>query len=475
MGRLNSGARQMAPLLAMGFLVACGGDGGNAPAPVAPTNRAPTFTSAQTVSVAENSSGSFYSPVATDPDGDAVAISLAASGDAAAFSFSNGALSFVRPPNFDQPTDADYDNLYTVTFLAQDAKGASTSLSVTVRVTNQAEGISVSRLTTGLGQDAVIAARTRGAEGLITVSQDGSVREFFNGSADANSAGNVFKQGETGRVLSVAHFNGYGVAMLDIVGLGVVVRTIILQDSQLRYVIEQRIAAPSTQEASGALWIGGDGFLFGALGDPTGNLAQDSGSGYGKYYRVQVDPYCGASISSYCIYAENFGDGVHAPAGGGRYASRSFMLDSGTGQQEEVSYFQQTARPLDFGWPFWEGTLSRATNPPPQVNGPSLTYTIGDGFFQGRGLTGGVHYTGPIGALDDRILLTDRAGKIFSFPAGFLSDTAIHSGNEMENRTADFAPIDGTIERPIAIVRDGGQRLYVLDRDGELYQVKPAS
>ena len=475
MGRFNYGARQMAPLLAMGVLVACGGDGGNTPAPVAPTNRAPTFTSAQTVSVAENSSGSFYSAAATDPDGDAVAITLAAGGDAAAFSFSNGALSFVRPPNFDQPTDADYDNLYTITLVAQDANGASTNLTVTVRVTNHAEGISVSRLTTGLGQNAVIAVRTRGAEGLITVSQDGSVREFFNGSADANSAGNVFNQGETGRVLAVAHFNGYGVAMLDIVGLGVVVRTIILQDSRLSYVVEQRIAAPSTQEARGALWIGGDGFLFGALGDPSGNLAQDSASGYGKYYRVQVVPFCGASTLSYCIFAENFGDGVHSPAGGGRYASRSFLLDSGTGQQEEVSYFQQTARPLDFGWPFWEGTLSRAENPPPQMNGPSLTYTIGDGFFQGRGLTGGVHYTGPIGALDDRVLLTDRAGKIFSFPAGFLSDTAIHSGNEMENRTADFTPSDGTIERPIAIVRDGAQRLYVLDGDGELYQVRPAS
>jgi hypothetical protein len=217
------------------------------------------------------------------------------------------------------------------------------------------------------------------------------------------------------------------------------------------------------------LFIGGDGFLFGALGDPSGDLAQDAASGYGKFYRVQVDPGCGASVGTYCVYAELFGDGVHAPAGGGGYQGLSYLLDRGTDQQEEVNYFNQSARPLDFGWPYREGTYERVANPPAAVIGPSLTYGHGNGFFAGMGLTGSTIYSGSIASLAGKVLLTDEAGKIFAFPATFLADGSLHLPTEMENRTADFAPASGTIERPVAIVRDYAGRLFVLDGDGELY------
>ena len=84
-------------------------------------------------------------------------------------------------------------------------------------------------------------------------------------------------------------------------------------------------------------------------------------------------------------------------------------------------------------------------------------------------MTGGLHYTGAIASLDDKILVTDRSGKIFAFRAGFLSDGILHAPTEMENRTADFVPADGAIERPATIVRDTAGRLFVLDGDGELY------
>lgn len=458
----------VASLLVLGGLSGCGGgdSGGQAPAPI---NKAPSFTSATTASVAENSGTPFYSAAAADADGDTVTIAITGGSDSAAFSFVGGALSFARAPNFDQPTDANLDNTYEVTLTATDSKGASTSLTLPVRVTNDREGVNLTRLTGGLGTDAVMAARTRGSDGLIVVSQDGTVREFFGGSGAGNLTGNVFAPGESGRVLAVAHFNGYGVVMLDIRGVGVIVRTIVLQDSVLQYSVSDELAGPSTGAERGTLFIGGDGFLFGALGDPSGSLAQDAASGYGKLFRVQVDPFCGASVGTYCIFAELFGDGIHSPAGGGGYATRSFLLDSGTDQQEEVNYFFQDARPLDFGWPFREGTFARVANPPAAVIGPSVTYTYGNGFFQGQRMTGGLHYTGRIASLDDRILITDRSGKIFAFRAGFLSDGILHTASEMENRTADFAPADGAIERPVAIVRDTAGRLYVLDGDGELY------
>ncbi len=469
MGRVAS-RRLVASLLVLGGLSGCGGGSGSGGQVPAPINNAPTFTSATTASVAENSSTPFYNAAATDADGDTVTIAITGGSDSAAFSFAGGALGFAKAPNFDQPTDANLDNTYEVTLTATDGKGGSTSLTLPVRVTNDREGVNLTRLTSGLGADAVIAARRGPTDGLIVVSQDGTVREFFGGTASGNLAGNVFNSGETGRVLAVAHFNGYGVVMLDITGVGVIVRTIVLQDSISQFSVSDDLAGPSTGAPRGTLFFGGDGFLFGALGDPSGSLAQDVTSGYGKLFRVQIDPFCGASVGSrICIYGELFGDGVHSPAGGGGYASRSFLLDSGTDQQEEVNYFFQDARPLDFGWPFREGTFARVTNPPAPVIGPSITYTYGNGFFQGQRMTGGLHYTGRIASLDDRVLITDRSGKIFAFRSGFLSDGILHTANEMENRTADFVPADGAIERPAAIVRDSAGRLFVLDGDGELY------
>jgi hypothetical protein len=279
----------------------------------------------------------------------------------------------------------------------------------------------------------------------------------------------VFKTGETGRVLAVAEFNGYGVTMLDIAGRGVIIRSIPLPDSPNKYSVEADLAAPSTLKPRGTLFVGGDGFLFGALGDPSGDLAPNPASGYGKFYRVQVDPYCGASTLTYYVYAELFGNGVHAPAGGGGYQGQTFLLDRGTEQQEEIDYFNPNTRPIDFGWPYREGAYARVPNPPPMVTGPSLTYNHGDGIFGGRGLTGGTIYFGSIASLDGKILLTDETGKIFAFPATFLTDGILHGPSEMENRTADFAPSSGKIERPVAIVRDYAGRLFVLDGDGELY------
>jgi hypothetical protein len=445
----------------------CGGGGGSSPTPT-PVDLAPTFTSAGSVAVIENTTGTIYTAVTNDPDGDAVTITIAGGADAARFVLNGGALAFVSSPNFDRPTDANGDNSYDVKLSASDGKGGTAELALSVKVTNDHEGVNLTRVASGFGSDAVIAPRER-MSGLLIVSQDGAVSLVDAATGAIRNVSNVFKAGETGRVLAVADFNFYGVAMLDIAGRGVIVRSIPLPESPAQYIVEADVAAASTMKPRGTLFIGGDGFLFGALGDPSGDLAQDAASGYGKFYRVQVDPGCGASVGTYCVYAELFGDGVHAPAGGGGYQDLSYLLDRGTDQQEEVNYFNQSARPLDFGWPYREGTYERVANPPAAVIGPSLTYGHGNGFFAGMGLTGSTIYSGSIASLAGKVLLTDEAGKIFAFPATFLADGSLHLPTEMENRTADFAPASGTIERPVAIVRDYAGRLFVLDGDGELY------
>lgn len=471
MGRAFSRRKLSASAAFLGMslsVMSCGG-GGSSPSPQ-PSNRAPTFTSSATASIAENLTGTAYAAAASDPDGDGVTITIAGGTDASAFTFAGGALGFVSPRNFDRPSDANFDNVYDVTLQASDGRGGVATLALAVSVTNDREGLSLARVGTGFGTDAVIAARVRGEPGLLVVSQDGTLRQIDTRTLFPLTLGNVFRPSESGRVLAVAHFNTYAFVLLDVGARGVIARLIPLPDSRGQEGAEAVVAAGPARASRAALFIGGDGFLFGALGEATVDQAQASGSPYGKFYRFQADPYCGASlVGPPCIRPELFGDGIHSPAGGGGYSGSSFLLDRGTDRQEEITFFNQGVRPLDFGWPYREGTFERVSSPPASINSPSITYAHGNGFFDGRGLTGGIFYSGRIAALSNQVIVTDESGKIFTFPATFLSDGARHAAHEMENRTADFAPTSGTIERPIGVVSDTVGRLFVLDGDGELF------
>lgn len=134
-------------------MAGCGGGsgGGGTPAPTPapsppptpsppPANQAPVFTSAATVSVAENTSGVFYTATATDANGDTLGYSLSGGADRDRFSItSSGGLSFTAPPDFEAPGDGNRDNVYQVELSVSDGK-VSTTLSLSVTVTDVAEG-----------------------------------------------------------------------------------------------------------------------------------------------------------------------------------------------------------------------------------------------------------------------------------------------------------------------------------------------
>ena len=110
---------------------------------VAVTNvdEAPSFAAAtQNLSLNENSSGSFYTAVASDPEG--ATLTYSASGaDASLFTLddSSGDLAFKTSPNFEQPTDQGADNVYNLDITATDgANQASQSITVTVADVNEA-------------------------------------------------------------------------------------------------------------------------------------------------------------------------------------------------------------------------------------------------------------------------------------------------------------------------------------------------
>ena len=96
---------------------------------------APSFTSPDSVSVAENQTAA-YTAVATDADGDTLIYGLSGT-DAALFTIepNTGVVSFLVPPDFEDPDDAGGNNVYDITVTASDGDN-STNHDVAITVTN---------------------------------------------------------------------------------------------------------------------------------------------------------------------------------------------------------------------------------------------------------------------------------------------------------------------------------------------------
>ena len=141
-------------------------------------------------SVAENTTA-VTTVVATDADtGPALAYSIVAGGDGAKFSVnsSSGVLTFIAPPDFENPTDSDTNNSYVVTVQASDGVHTDTQ-TITVNVTNANEapvitsnggaalGVSVAENTTAV---TTITASDPDASPTLTYSLTGTDAALFD-------------------------------------------------------------------------------------------------------------------------------------------------------------------------------------------------------------------------------------------------------------------------------------------------------
>ncbi len=110
-----------------------------------PKNSAPELTNVPedgVIKVDENTTA-VIDIDATDADNDTVAFTIVPGADSAAFEIDpdTGALSFVRPPDFENPTDVFRgDNTYDVTIRADDGKGGVTEKTLWVKVQDVDEG-----------------------------------------------------------------------------------------------------------------------------------------------------------------------------------------------------------------------------------------------------------------------------------------------------------------------------------------------
>ena len=117
-------------------LVGCADeDSSNASTMVA--NTAPELGADAAVSVPENTT-QVVTVSGTDADGDSLTYDVAGGADAALFQINagTGELSFLLAPNFEEPSDADGNNVYEVSVSVSDGQGGSDTTAYTITVTD---------------------------------------------------------------------------------------------------------------------------------------------------------------------------------------------------------------------------------------------------------------------------------------------------------------------------------------------------
>ena len=169
-------------------ITACGGGGGGGgdsyTTPIAPSNNAPTITNSTfNYSVLENQTSAF-TITATDADGDTLTYSIGGT-DASLFSVSSaGVVTFNAAPDYENPSDADSNNVYDLMASVSDGS-LSDSKDFMVTVTNDTsddvttEGYDGTYLGAGPIQGAsvcieVTAGTCSGAQYTATTATDGS-------------------------------------------------------------------------------------------------------------------------------------------------------------------------------------------------------------------------------------------------------------------------------------------------------------
>ncbi len=135
------------------------------------SNNPPVFNPTISLNIPENTT-SISTITATDADNDPISYSITGGADGSLFSINStsASLAFQSPPDFEDPEDADADNVYLVQVSASDGF-ATVNLQVTVFVNNTNDNspifISPAQVTTNENSIAVFSAMANDADGDI--------------------------------------------------------------------------------------------------------------------------------------------------------------------------------------------------------------------------------------------------------------------------------------------------------------------
>lgn len=486
-------------------LASCGGGGGGGSSPPpAQGNRAPSFTSAAASSIAENTATAFYTAAASDPDGQTVSFSIAGGADSGRFAIdaNSGALRFTAAPDFETPADANADNVYEVTLGAFDG-ALSASLALRVTVTDVTGQIAVRRVATGFSQPLFLTGIPDNSGRVLVLQKSGLVRilnpatgaiaatPFLDVSASIDTAG---ERGLLGLALA-PNFTTSGTIyayVINTAGDSEVRRYQTFANDRDRVdpnmpadVILVADQPAASNHKGGWLAFGANGLLHLALGDggATAGNSQNLANLLGKIIRIDIasDAFPSDPLRDYAIPPGNVTTSGAAPeiwhyglrnpfrASFDRAGGALYIGDVGEAATEEINLVRPSDGPLNFGWPTQEGNQGAAAGLSP----PVAQYAHGTGAFDGNSITGGYVYRGPAAALRGAYVFGDFVrGRIWSIPASsFAQGSTLIAPSGFTDRTAAFAPDIGAIGNISSFGEDQSGNLYIVDFDGEIFQI----
>jgi glucose/arabinose dehydrogenase len=263
----------------------------------------------------------------------------------------------------------------------------------------------------------------------------------------------------------------------------------------------------------------------GGSGNDPGDRAQNLSVRNGKLFRIDVgadglaDDFPADPAENYAIPADNpFIDTPGAEPAIWSYGFRNpwrasfdrqtgdlYIGDVGQGLFEEVifQHFDSTGG-QNYGWSRLEGSAV-GPNPTPVLTSsvaPIYEYPHGVSLTAGpaRSVTGGYVYRGPVEELQGQYIFADFLGdydfstrigsaQIFSFRFDGSEQVDFNGSNIVDdqvlNRTAEFTPVEGTIDFISSFGEDALGNLYIVDMGnlgtpdgrglGEIYKVVPRS
>jgi len=479
------------------------------PPPPAAANSAPVITSPADVSVAENSSLA-ATITATDANGDALTFAVAGGEDAAQFRFnpSGGGLAFVTPPDFEAPGDRDRDNLYRVRVRVEDGRGGAVEQALNVQVSDRRGVVRARRVASGFAQPLFLRGLPDGSGRVLVVEVGGRARilDPATGSIASQAfldvASSISTGGERGLLgLELApDFPNSGLVYINVTNPAGDTEVRRLQATASRDRVDAAssdviltIAQPFANHNGGWLAFGPDGFLYLASGDGGGandpvGAGQSRTTLLGKMLRIDVsaDAFPNDPLRDYRIPADNpFAQAGGAPeiwALGLRNPFRN-SFDRGTGDLiigdvgqdaiEEINLAPRGRGGLNFGWNIREGTLAGpGAGSTAGLTPPAAEYPHGSGPLQGRSVTGGYVYRGPIAQLQGQYVFGDFINRrVWTIPATSLSLGSTQANSAFTDRTTEWAPETGAIGNISSFGEDEVGNLFIVDFDGGIFQL----
>ena len=507
----RTGPAGIALLLAFAVAACGGGGGGGGGRTPSPANQAPSFTSAASASVLENTAGTFHTATASDPNGDALTFSLAGGVDRDRFRITAaGALSFASPPDFEAPADNNADNIYLVDLAVSDG-GLTTTRAFSVVVTDVAETtFRVRRVAAGLNQPAFLAPVPDGSGRVFVTELAGRILLLSPATGTIaptpflDLTGQLSTDGERG-LLGFATAPGFVNNSEFFVFVTIPDGTIEVRRYRT-HAGNRDLADPATGDAilrvphprsnhnGGWIGFGPDNFLYIAIGDGGGsgdpdNNGQNPGTLLGKILRIDPsrDQFPADPARDYGIPPANpFAAGGGAPevlAYGLRNPFRNsfdpatgnlWIGDVGQNVVEEIDLLRPSDAGANFGWPILEGTRPFRGGSTAGLTPPVAEYLHGTGTRQGNTVIGGYVYRGRIEQLQGVYVFADFiTPNVWSIPVSRLVQGATLPSSEFTVRNADLAPATGRYDNIVSFGLDEAGNLYLVDLDGEIFVIEP--